>query len=62
MQWLKEKGQKDNQRCTKHYKENKTSSSTNPSKHWGEPRCSGRASSSCSTCGTRCVALVTNPW
>jgi hypothetical protein len=32
-----------------------------PLKTWGELRCSGRVSSSCSTSGTRRVNLVTNP-
>ena len=32
-----------------------------PLKTGGELRCSGRVSSSCSTSGTRCVNLVTNP-
>jgi hypothetical protein len=29
-----------------------------PLKTQGEPRCSGKESSSCSTCGTRCVTLL----
>ena len=34
----------------------------NPTKNWGELRCSGGESSSCSISGTRCVTLiVTNP-
>jgi hypothetical protein len=33
----------------------------NLTKHWGEPRCSGRVSSSCSTSDTRRVTLITNP-
>jgi hypothetical protein len=32
-----------------------------PLKTGGELRCSGRVGSSCSTSGTRCVSLVTNP-
>jgi len=34
---------------------------TNTSKREGELRCSGSVRSSCSTCGTRRVTVVTNP-
>ena len=44
--WPKEKGQKDKQRSTKHYTENKRSRNTNIPKSGGELRCSGRVSSS----------------
>ena len=35
---------------------------TNPTKIRGDPGCSGKVSSSCSTCGTRRVTLVTDLW
>jgi hypothetical protein len=58
-QW--QKAQKDKQRSTKHtYKTNDRVTRT-PLKTGGELMCSGRASSSCSTSGTRRVNLVTNP-
>jgi hypothetical protein len=43
-QWTKEKRQKDKQRSTNDYTENKGASNTNHTKD-------GRKSSSCSTCG-----------
>ena len=50
-QWPQEKVQKDKQRSTKHtYKTNDRVTRT-PLKIGGEPRCSGRVSSSCSTSG-----------
>ena len=64
-QWPNEKVQKDKQlqkNCIyKTYTYNWRSSNTNPTKSGCEFRCSGRVSSSCSTSGTRCVNLVTNP-
>ena len=38
----------------------KRSGNTNPTKNWGELRCSGRVSSLCSTSGTHRVTLVNN--
>ena len=52
---------KDKQRSTKHYTETKEWATQTPMKTGGELRCSGRVSSSCSTCGTCHVTLVTNP-
>ena len=52
-QWPKEKVERDKQRSTKYYTENKRSSNTNLTKTGDKLRCSGRVSSSCSTCGTR---------
>ena len=40
---------------------NKDRVTRTPLKPGGELRCCGRVSSYCSTCGTRCVNLVTNP-
>ena len=60
-QWSKEKVQKDNQRSTKHTYKAKDRVTRTPLKTGGELRCSGRASSSCSTSDTRRVNLVTNP-
>ena len=60
-QWPKEKVQKDKQRSTKHaYKTNDRVTRTTL-KTWGELRCSGRVSSSCSTSDTRRFNLDTNP-
>ena len=56
-QWPKEKGQKDNQRSTKHTYKTKDRVIQTPLKTGGELRCSGRVSSSY----TRPVNLVTNP-
>ena len=56
----KRKGQKDKQRYTKYFTENKRSNDTNPTKTRGELRCPGRLSSSRSTSGTRRVTLVTH--
>ena len=60
-QWPKEKVQKDQQRSTKHTNKTKDRVTRTPLKTGDELRCSGRVSSSCSTSGTRCVNLVTNP-
>jgi hypothetical protein len=60
-QWPKEKAQKDTQRSTKHTYKIKDRETRTPLKTGGELRCSGRVSSSCSTIGTRCVNIVTNP-
>ena len=38
----------------------KTKEEHEPTKNWGEQRCSGKVSKSCSTCGTRRVTLSTN--
>ena len=57
-QWPKEKGQKDKQRSTKHYTENKRLSNANPIKTWGELMCSESVSRSCSTNGTLRVTLL----
>ena len=60
-QWPKEKVQKDKQRSTKHTYKTKGRETRTPLKTWGELRCSGRVSSSCSTSDTRRVNLETNP-
>jgi hypothetical protein len=57
----KRKVQKDKQRSTKHTYKTKDRVTRTPLKTGGEPRCSGRLSSSCSTSDTRGVNLVTNP-
>jgi hypothetical protein len=44
---------KDKQRSTKHTYKTKDRVTRTPLKTWGELRCSGRVSSSCSTSGTR---------
>ena len=49
----KKKVQKDKQRPTKHTYKTKDRVTGTPLKTWGERRCSGRVSSSCSTSGTR---------
>ena len=56
---IKEKGQTDKQRFTKYYTENKRLSELNLKP--GKLSCSGRVSSSCSTCGIHRVTPVTNP-
>ena len=61
IQWPNEKGQKDNQRSTKHTYKTKDRVTRTALKTGGELRCSGRVGSSCSTSGTRRVNLVTNP-
>ena len=61
MQWPKEKGQRDKQRSTKHTHKTKDRVTRTPLKIVGERRYSGKVGSSCSTCGTRRVNLVTNP-
>ncbi len=60
-QWPKDKGQKDKQLSTIHAHKTKDRVTRTPIKTGGELRCSRRVSSSCSTTGTRCVNLVTNP-
>ena len=55
------KGQKDKQRSTKHTHKTKDRVTRTPQKTGSELRCSERVNSSCSTSGTRCVILVTNP-
>jgi hypothetical protein len=52
---------KDKKRSTKHIQKTKEWVTRTPLKIWGELRCSGRVSSSCSTSGIRHVNLVTNP-
>ena len=59
-QWPKEKGQKDKQRSTQHTYKTKDRITRTPLKTGGEPRCSGRDSTSCSTSGTCRINLVTN--
>jgi hypothetical protein len=56
-QWPKEKVKKDKQRSTKHTYKIKDRVTWTPLKTGGELRCSGRASSFCSTSGTRRVSL-----
>ena len=56
--WRKEKEQKDKQRSTKHTYKTKDRVTL---KTVGEPRCSGRVGSSCSTSDTCRVNLVTKP-
>ena len=46
---------------TKHYREDKRVSTSNPTKNRGEFRCSERVSSSCSTSGIRRVTLFRTP-
>ena len=60
-QWPKEKVKKDKQRSTKYTHKTKDGVTRTPLKTGGEPRCSGRARSSCSTGDTRRVNLVKNP-
>jgi hypothetical protein len=60
-QWPKEKEQKDKQRSIKHTHKTKDRVIQTPLNSGGELRCSGRASSSCSTGDTCRVNLVTNP-
>jgi hypothetical protein len=57
----RKKVQKDKQRSTKHTHKTKDRVTWIPLKIWGELRCSGRVSSSCSSHGTHRVNLVTNP-
>ena len=56
--WPNEKVQKDKQRSIKHTYKTKDRVTRTPLKTGGELRCSGRASSSRSTSGTRRVNLV----
>jgi len=55
------KVQKDKQRSTKYTHKTKDRVTRTPLKIGGVLRCPGRVSNSCSTSGTRCVNLVTNP-
>ena len=57
----KEKVQKDKQRSTKHTRKTKDRVPRAPLKTEGQPRWSGRVSSSCSISDTRRFNLVTNP-
>jgi len=57
---MAKKGQKDKQRSTKHIHKTKDRITRTPLKTGGELMCPGMVSSSCSTSGTRHVALVTN--
>ena len=57
----KKKVQKDKQRSKKHTYKTKDQVTRTPLKTGGELMCSGRVSSSCSTCGTHRAILVTNP-
>jgi hypothetical protein len=57
----KKKIQKDKQRSAKQTYQAKDRIIRTPLKTGSELRCSGRVSSSCSTCGTRRVYLVTHP-
>jgi hypothetical protein len=52
---------KDKQRPTKHTHKAKDRVTRIPLKTGGDLRCSGRIKKSCSTSGTHCVNLVTNP-
>ena len=61
IQWPKEKVQKDKQRSTKQTYKTKDRVTLTPLKTGSKLRCSGTVSSSCSTSGTRCVKLVSNP-
>ena len=56
-----QKVQKDKQRSTRHAYKTKDRVTRTPLKTGCELRCSGGASSSCSTSGTRRVNLVSNP-
>jgi hypothetical protein len=60
-QWPEEKVPKDKQRSTQHTYKTKDWVTRTPLQTGGELICSGRVSSSCSTSGTCCVNLVTNP-
>ena len=60
-QWPKGKVQKNKQRPTKHTHKSKYRVTRTRLKTWGELRCSGRVSSSCSTRDNRRVNIVTNP-
>ena len=60
-QWPKEKVQKNKQRSTKHTHKTKDRVTRTPLKTGSELRCSGMASSSWSTSGTRRVNLVVIP-
>ena len=57
-QWPKEKVQKDKQRSTKHTHKTKDRVTRTPLKMGVERRCSGRVSSSWSSCGIRRVNLA----
>jgi hypothetical protein len=60
---IQHNGQKknDKQWSTKHTHKTKDQVTQTLQKTGGELRWSGRVSSYCSTCGTHCVNLVTNP-
>jgi hypothetical protein len=58
---IQHNGQKEKQRSRKYMHKTKDRLTRNPLKTGGELRCSGRVSISCSTSGTRCVNLITNP-
>jgi hypothetical protein len=60
-QWPKEKVQKDKQRSTKHTHKTKVRVTRTPLKIGSKLMCSRRVIRSCSTSGTRCFNLVTNP-
>ena len=54
-------GQKKKDKRTNNDLQNITNKTRTPLKTAGEPMCSGRVGSSCSTSGTRRVNLLTNP-
>jgi len=60
-QWPNENVQKDKQRFTKHTDKTKDRVTRTLLKTGGEPRWSGKVSSSCSTSGTCAVNIVANP-
>ena len=57
----KEKGQKDNQRSSKHTHKTKDRVTRVPLNTLGDLRCPGRVGNSCSTGGICRVNLVANP-
>ena len=57
-QWLKEKGQKDKQRSTKHKHKTKDRETRTPLKTGGKLMWSGKVGSSCSASGTRRFNVV----
>jgi hypothetical protein len=56
----KEKGQRTNNNLQNITHRTRDRATRTPLKTGGEPRCSGRVGSSCSTCDNRGVTLVTN--
>jgi hypothetical protein len=58
---VKQKGQKNKQRSTKHTHKTKDRLTRTPLKPRGELGCSGKVSSSCSTSGTHRINIVTKP-